>query len=467
MASTHSSLVRAASLAFCLAVATAPLSNASSLPRRATTPRGLGDFVYQGCYTDQTDSRSLADKVIHDDKLTLRKCAAECSGYDWFGVENMSDCYCGTSLSPDAEKRPESECSLRCSGSRCQICGGVDRINVFSAASTTTPSSIVTESLTSTAEVSATEPTTVAETTTTTVEETTTTIEETITTSEPSITLPQEETTFTLPPDETIFTPTPTPTFTTTSTTECSLTTTYGPSTCFGTVPTVCASLSRNPPIPFPAVTAAATNCRNIFNVGTVLPEIASCFTDATRPNFVATSAYACVANADVYCKPTAVCATGGGFQPTSVVDNGGFEAGVLWDLNTASGTAIDVSVTTERTHNGNYALRGVFDNTNGASRTYKKMVFWEPNATYEVSWWWWSESSAASTTSRMQITGAGITFLHDAPTFGGPTGQWVRTSQSFSTTASFGTLFFTMYGNKQGGANTFYVDDIQIIKVS
>ncbi|KAK3995918.1 hypothetical protein QBC44DRAFT_3915 [Cladorrhinum sp. PSN332] len=442
MASTHSRLTRAASLALCFAIATAPLSNASSLPRRATTPRGLGDFVYQGCYTDQPDNRSLADKVVHDDKLTLRTCAAECNGYDWFGVENSSDCYCGTFLSLDAEKRPEGECSLLCSGSHCQICGGVDRLNVFSATRTTS-------------------------------------VEESTTASEPSMTVepsttslsitrpPEEETTFNLPPEETTFTPTPTPTLTT-STTACSLTTSYSPSLCWPSIPTACASLSRSPAIPFPAVTAAATNCRNFFNVGTVIPEIASCFADATRPAFVATSAYSCVANADVYCKPTAVCATGSGPQPTSVLENGGFEDGVAWDLQTASGnSAIEVSIATDLTRTGNYALKAAFDNTNGASRLYRKTVFWEYGATYEASWWWWSENSAASTTSRMQITGAGMVFLHDAPTFGGPAGQWVRTSQTFTTVASFGNVLFSMYGNKQGGENTFYVDDIEIVKVS
>lgn len=447
MATTRSSTLRAASLAFCIAAATAPLVDASSLAHGSNARRGLGDFVYQGCYTDQGDNRVLADKVIGDDKLTLRRCAAECVGYNWFGVENGSGCYCGTSLSADAEKRPEEECSVKCAGSNCQTCGGADRINVFSAISVPGSSSAVPP------------------------ESSTSTFEDSTTISEP----PSTETTFTVPPQEET-TSAPATTVTTSTTAPCSLTTTFAPATCWASIPTACSSLSRSPAIPYPAVTVPATNCRNSFIVGpTPIPEIASCFTNANSPSFQPMSAYSCVASAHVYCRSSVVCATttdaAGNPLPTSgvTVDNGGFEAGRTWPLDTSSGadSVLGVAVSADRSHSGNYALKGVFDNTSGASRTYRQLVFWEPGATYEASWWWWSENSQASTTSRMQISGAGLTFLHDAPTFGGPTGQWVRTSKTFTPTASFGDVRFTMYGNQQGGANTFYVDDIEFVKLS
>ena len=225
----------------------------------------------------------------------------------------------------------------------------------------------------------------------------------------------------------------------------------------------------------------AATNCRNYFVVGTTpAPAVASCFTDVTRPSFQASSAYDCVAGADVYCRSSEVCATAtaatdaaGNPLPTSAgvtVEDGDFEAGRAWPLDSSSGadSVLSVEVSADRSHGGgSYALKAVFHNTSGASKTYRQVVLWEPGAAYEASWWWWSENPLASTTSRMQISGAGLTFLHDAPTLGGPTGQWVRTSQTFTAAASFGTVRFTVYGNRQGGANTFYVDDIQFVKVS
>lgn len=129
MASTRfTSGLKAASLAYLASLA-------SALP-------ALGEFKFQGCYTDDRDQRSLTGKRSFDPAMTFQMCAAACDGYQWFGVEYGSQCYCGTSLVSTAEKRPDMECSMRCGGSRCQTCGDADRLTVFWTGKNTTGSNL-------------------------------------------------------------------------------------------------------------------------------------------------------------------------------------------------------------------------------------------------------------------------------------------------------------------------------------
>ncbi|KAK3318863.1 WSC domain-containing protein [Apodospora peruviana] len=95
------------------------------------SPDTVGDFEYQGCFTDHGNAHSLTGKVVYDSAMTLEKCAASCAGYTFFGVEYASQCYCGNTLATTAEEKPQAECSMRCGGAYDQVCGDADRLNVF------------------------------------------------------------------------------------------------------------------------------------------------------------------------------------------------------------------------------------------------------------------------------------------------------------------------------------------------
>jgi hypothetical protein len=101
----------------------------SPLPSPAT----VGDYDYVGCFTDDGTARSLAGSVTYDPAMTLDKCAAACSLYNYFGVEYGTQCYCGTELAATAQQVPQAECSLRCGGDYGNVCGDADRLNVFVA----------------------------------------------------------------------------------------------------------------------------------------------------------------------------------------------------------------------------------------------------------------------------------------------------------------------------------------------
>ncbi|KAK5656749.1 hypothetical protein OQA88_4297 [Cercophora sp. LCS_1] len=246
------------------------------------------------------------------------------------------------------------------------------------------------------------------------------------------------------------------------------------PATCFASVPAVCQTLNRTPTVPYPAVTVPATNCRNFFNVAaTPIPEIASCFEGYASRAWNPASAYSCISNAPVYCSTTvtSVCsaATDAPAPAPTYINLAGFESGDMgpWAANTNNGgDVIKTSVSTEVTHSGTYALRTEFSNANGGSRMWIRDVAGLSPGNWELSWWWYSTNSAASTTSRVQFNGAGVSFVSDAPTKGGLTGQWVRHSTTFTAAASVGRFYFSVYGNQQDGPNVFYVDDIELRKL-
>ncbi|KAL0943413.1 uncharacterized protein CTRU02_201299 [Colletotrichum truncatum] len=99
----------------------------------APAPAAVSGFEYKGCYADNIPQRVLSGKVTKSAAMTLEMCAAACggSGYTWFGVEFGSECYCGTQLDAASSLASERECSMKCSGSGSQNCGGSNRLNVY------------------------------------------------------------------------------------------------------------------------------------------------------------------------------------------------------------------------------------------------------------------------------------------------------------------------------------------------
>ncbi|KAK1757296.1 putative fungistatic metabolite [Echria macrotheca] len=96
-------------------------------------------FHYQGCWTDDTAQRTLADDVLRADDMTVEKCAAFCQGYEYFGLEYASQCFCGNYLG--GWVAPEEECSQLCAGDNNQWCGAPDRLSLYVVAEVCYPDS--------------------------------------------------------------------------------------------------------------------------------------------------------------------------------------------------------------------------------------------------------------------------------------------------------------------------------------
>ncbi|EAA29543.1 hypothetical protein NCU05935 [Neurospora crassa OR74A] len=118
--------------------------------RQMEVPADVGDYAYQGCYTDSPvpSEKSLTGKVMYDADMTLDECRVSCQedGYPYFGTEYGSQCFCGTKLydgDNDSDNEgdyparaflvPNRECSMRCGGdaTNATTCGDANRLSVY------------------------------------------------------------------------------------------------------------------------------------------------------------------------------------------------------------------------------------------------------------------------------------------------------------------------------------------------
>ncbi|KAK3324873.1 WSC domain-containing protein [Apodospora peruviana] len=90
-----------------------------------------GGFSHQSCWTNPSASRALTYTGFTSARMTVEKCAGFCGDFEYFGVGNGRECYCGDSLSTSSESA--TECSSPCEGDKTQLCGGVGKINFSTA----------------------------------------------------------------------------------------------------------------------------------------------------------------------------------------------------------------------------------------------------------------------------------------------------------------------------------------------
>lgn len=99
ISSACSCVVPAVTPSSCVASSTssAPLtatssSSATAAPTLAIKPTVNG-YVFQGCWTEATNQRALSGASYYDYAgMTLEKCASNCAGWSYFGVEYGGEC---------------------------------------------------------------------------------------------------------------------------------------------------------------------------------------------------------------------------------------------------------------------------------------------------------------------------------------------------------------------------------------
>ncbi|KAK5728811.1 hypothetical protein LTR15_001951 [Elasticomyces elasticus] len=116
------------------------------------TPEVIGsDWYYSNCYTEGSGgARALAGKGASGNFMTLEYCASFCKGYQYFGTEYSSECYCGNSFGAGANITAASDCSMTCAADVTEFCGAGNRLTVY-VNSTWTPSPSSSASTTSSA----------------------------------------------------------------------------------------------------------------------------------------------------------------------------------------------------------------------------------------------------------------------------------------------------------------------------
>ena len=114
------------------AKASSTSSTTSSGPTVTSLPTG---WAYKGCWLDQQYGRILAVSEPNSATLTVESCVATCSeaGYSIAGMEYYTQCFCGNAIINEGVlATSQSDCNTACGGNSAEICGGGDRMSIYS-----------------------------------------------------------------------------------------------------------------------------------------------------------------------------------------------------------------------------------------------------------------------------------------------------------------------------------------------
>jgi len=89
-------------------------------------------WEYVSCFSDAT-ARTLPEGPKHDNMMTAALCAGLCDGFDYFGVENRNECFCGNGLdmSKKVLRRDPLQCESTCAGDARYVCGNAWRLTAY------------------------------------------------------------------------------------------------------------------------------------------------------------------------------------------------------------------------------------------------------------------------------------------------------------------------------------------------
>lgn len=109
----------------------------SATPTPTTAAPGIGNFTYQGCWVDNTYGRILVSQTIADNNMTIEECVTDCQqeGYSIAGLEYSTQCNCGNAIINGGYLGKDSDCAMTCGGNSSEICGGPNRMSIYSSSS--------------------------------------------------------------------------------------------------------------------------------------------------------------------------------------------------------------------------------------------------------------------------------------------------------------------------------------------
>jgi hypothetical protein len=88
---------------------------------------------YIGCYKDDTNSkRDLpvnAGDIPGSDSPAA--CGEKCAAYEYFGLQDGDNCFCGNSYGSQGKAGAESECNMPCPGNKSVMCGAAQRNSIY------------------------------------------------------------------------------------------------------------------------------------------------------------------------------------------------------------------------------------------------------------------------------------------------------------------------------------------------
>ncbi|KAI5207927.1 hypothetical protein E4T38_03158 [Aureobasidium subglaciale] len=109
---------------------TSSISSASATPTGPVAKQSVGDYVYQGCWSE-IGGRALQGKSFSNSSNSLEFCATFCTGYTYFATEYSSECYCSNTVSSASVLTKDGRCNMPCSADRYGICGGSNGLSLY------------------------------------------------------------------------------------------------------------------------------------------------------------------------------------------------------------------------------------------------------------------------------------------------------------------------------------------------
>ncbi|PVF97904.1 WSC-domain-containing protein [Serendipita vermifera] len=102
----------------------------TDLPAAATALNVYNQWTLQGCFVD-TSGNTAMPHTVNLEAMTVGKCVDACiaAGYTVAGLEYSVECYCSNALPTSSANEG---CSMACAGDTAHICGGGNRLSVYS-----------------------------------------------------------------------------------------------------------------------------------------------------------------------------------------------------------------------------------------------------------------------------------------------------------------------------------------------
>jgi hypothetical protein len=100
-------------------------------PATIGNPSQINGYTAMGCYAEKPRARALKS-LFANDSMTVQLCASKASanGAAFFGLEYGRECWYDTVLDGAVAGDP-SRCSMNCTGSVFQTCGGMNFMNLY------------------------------------------------------------------------------------------------------------------------------------------------------------------------------------------------------------------------------------------------------------------------------------------------------------------------------------------------
>ncbi|XP_063414064.1 sialate:O-sulfotransferase 2-like isoform X1 [Mytilus trossulus] len=87
---------------------------------------------YIGCFIDKFNRHLELYKGYSLTDMNLEKCRSWCVNFEYLGLQNGSQCFCGNKLNNKNYPRvPDTQCSMKCRGENTRMCGAGWRNSIY------------------------------------------------------------------------------------------------------------------------------------------------------------------------------------------------------------------------------------------------------------------------------------------------------------------------------------------------